>query len=119
VSLLIVDDLTLAAIWWTLVVEPKADVGVFLTVPAGSETGSWEAHVYPDDRRLSQLVTFACVPAGLTIQATLTAANVDSLLPAGTTRFRGHWDWYRNAPDGTRRGYVKGDFIVNAGLELR
>jgi hypothetical protein len=80
---------------------------------------SWEAHVYPDDRRLSQLVTFACVPAGLTIQATLTAANVDSLLPAGTTRFRGHWDWYRNAPDGTRRGYVKGDFIVNAGLELR
>lgn len=115
---LLVDDLTLEAIWWRLVVEPDADVGVFLTVPTGMETGVWAAKVYPNERRESALQSFACVPAGLTIQATMTASQVDALLAPGASRFRGHWDWYRTAGDGTKRCLVKGDFIVNAGLEM-
>lgn len=114
---LIVDDLGLEAIWWRLVVEPGSDVRVDLTVPAGEETGTWTADVWSNERRTTHLQSFACVPSGLTITATLTAAQLDAICPTGDIRVRAHWDWFRHALDGTHRRWVKGDFIVNAGLE--
>lgn len=114
----VVDDVTLQAIWWRVVVEPGTDNVWNLTVPTGDQTGTWQAFVYASERRLAQLVTLTANVVGQTISTGITAAQCNTLLLPGRSRFSGHWDLSRTDPGGSRETWVKGPFIINAGLEL-
>jgi hypothetical protein len=113
----LVDDVTLQAIWWRIVVEPGNDVSWQITVPAGDETGVWAASIYASERRAAVLQAIATSVAGQTVTLAVSKAQNDALLPPGRARFSGHWDVSRTDLAGNRETWVKGPYIINAGLE--
>jgi hypothetical protein len=108
----------LRAAWLPIFVDPGDGIvagALTVTVPSGSETGTWTANVYGDERRLTALAVITVTgPASLVLTLTMTSAVAAGLITAGMSRFAGHWDLVRTLA-GERHTWIKGDFVVDAG----
>jgi hypothetical protein len=109
----------LRAAWLPVYVDPGDGIVAgswTVTVPSGSETGTWTANVYSDERRLTPALAAITVtgPAGLVFTLTMSSATAAGLITAGMSRFSGHWDLVRTLA-GERHTWMKGLFIVDAG----
>lgn len=102
----------LTAAWLPIFVDPGDAIAIAVTVPAGSESGTWTAFVYADAERGTPLATFTCTVFLQVITIRLTSAQVAGLLADGS-RFTGHWDLLRTS-SGEQRTWLKGDFVITA-----
>lgn len=109
--------LDLTASWLSVFVEPGDALAIAVTVPAGSESGTWLAKVYADERRGTALATMTSTVLALVVNLELTSAQVAALVPTGLARFTGHWDLTRTVAGATHT-WLKGDFVVAAGRVL-
>jgi hypothetical protein len=116
VALLTYETINLTAAWLRIILDAKDDLLLALTLPSGTETGVFDAHVYTDESLDTILLTSAPVPVGQVITMAYTATQNAALVPPGKARFLGHWDLGRTSA-GARRTILKGDYIVSAGFE--
>ena len=104
----------LRAAWLPLRAEPGDAVTVAVTVPSGSETGTWAATLWRDERRSTELADFTVSVVGQVVTISLTSAAVAALMPTGSSRLTAHWDLTRTASS-AQRTWLKGDFVLSAG----
>jgi predicted phage tail protein len=103
-----------AAAWVPLRAEPGDAIAVAVTVPSGSESGTWAATLWSDERRVTTLAAFVVSVAGQVVTVSLTSGTVANLMDAGSLRFTGHWDMTRTSGS-AQRTWLKGDFTLDAG----
>ena len=92
--------------------EPGRQLSFSITVPSGSETGTWTARVWRDDRRSALLLTITCTVNGLVVTPTWTAEQADGLIPTGGRAFTGWWEMDRTV-DGVTVPWLKGPFVLD------
>ena len=102
----------LLAAWTPILAEPGDALSIVVTVPSGSETGSWTAKVWTDRRKITVAATFTVQVVGQDVTLSLTGAETAGLVPAGSSAFSGYWELDRTV-SGTPRTWLKGDFVVD------
>lgn len=100
--------------WVPILGEPGDAVSIAVTVPSGSETGTWTATVWRDRRKSASVASFAVAVAGQVVTITLTGTQTGDLVPAGSSAFSGYWE-LDHTVSGVTRTWLKGDFVLDPG----
>lgn len=93
-------------------IDPDKPVPIPITVPAGQETGTFRARIWPNQLRGTALITLTETAVGQIVTLDFTPASIDELVPTGRRSFSGYWEFDRQVA-GVWIPWFKGPFVVD------
>jgi hypothetical protein len=104
--------LDLLAAWVPILAEPGDDITIPITVPSGSESGTWTASIWRNKLKDDLVESFTVSVSGTIVTISLSDTETAALVPTGTAAFAGYWELDHTA-SGSTRTWLKGDFVLD------